>query len=59
MNGSRQRMIRGCSGKQPDAPLRLMLGKAALAAGRAKVQALAQDCEAWAAASEGADFPEA
>jgi NAD(P)-dependent dehydrogenase (short-subunit alcohol dehydrogenase family) len=43
----------------PDAPLRLMLGKAALAAGRGKVQSLSQDFEAWAAVSEGADFPEA
>jgi NAD(P)-dependent dehydrogenase (short-subunit alcohol dehydrogenase family) len=41
----------------PDAPLRLMLGKAALAAGRGKVEALAKDFEAWAAVSEGADFP--
>ena len=40
-----------------DAPLRLMLGKAALAAGRAKVQSLSQDFEAWAAVTEGADFP--
>ena len=29
----------------PDAPLRLMLGKAALAAGRGKVEALSQDFE--------------
>jgi NAD(P)-dependent dehydrogenase (short-subunit alcohol dehydrogenase family) len=42
----------------PDAPLRLMLGKAALAAGRGKVEALAKDFEAWAAVTEGADFPE-
>jgi NAD(P)-dependent dehydrogenase (short-subunit alcohol dehydrogenase family) len=42
----------------PEPPLRLMLGKAALAAGRGKVQALAQDFEAWAAVTEGADFPE-
>jgi NAD(P)-dependent dehydrogenase (short-subunit alcohol dehydrogenase family) len=42
----------------PDAPLRLMLGKAALAAGRGKVEALRQDFESWAKVSEGADFPE-
>jgi NAD(P)-dependent dehydrogenase (short-subunit alcohol dehydrogenase family) len=41
----------------PDAPLRLMLGKAALAAGRAKVEDLRRDFEAWAKVSEGADFP--
>ncbi len=40
-------------------PLRLMLGKAALAVGRAKVEALRRDFEGWAAVSEGADFPEA
>jgi NAD(P)-dependent dehydrogenase (short-subunit alcohol dehydrogenase family) len=42
----------------PEAPLRLMLGKAALAAGRAKVLALAKDFEGWAAVTESADFPE-
>jgi NAD(P)-dependent dehydrogenase (short-subunit alcohol dehydrogenase family) len=41
----------------PDAPLRLMLGKAALAAGRGKIEALAKDFESWAAVTEGADFP--
>jgi hypothetical protein len=41
----------------PDAPLRLMLGKAALAAGRGKVEALAKDFESWADVTEGADFP--
>ncbi len=40
-----------------DAPLRLMLGKAALAAGRAKVESLKRDFESWAEVSEGADFP--
>jgi hypothetical protein len=45
--------------ESPDAPLRLMLGKAALAAGRGKVEAMSRDFEAWAAVSEGADFPEA
>jgi NAD(P)-dependent dehydrogenase (short-subunit alcohol dehydrogenase family) len=43
----------------PDPPLRLLLGKAALAAGRAKVELLRRDFEAWAAVSEGADFPPA
>jgi NAD(P)-dependent dehydrogenase (short-subunit alcohol dehydrogenase family) len=43
----------------PDPPLRLMLGKAALAAGRGKVEAMSRDFEAWAAVSEGADFPDA
>lgn len=41
----------------PDAPLRLMLGKAALAAGRAKVKSLSVDFKSWAAVTEGADFP--
>jgi NAD(P)-dependent dehydrogenase (short-subunit alcohol dehydrogenase family) len=41
----------------PDPPLRLMLGKAALEAGRAKVAILSRDFEAWAAVAEGADFP--
>jgi NAD(P)-dependent dehydrogenase (short-subunit alcohol dehydrogenase family) len=44
--------------ESPDPPLRLMLGKAALAAGRGKVEAMSRDFEAWAAVSEGADFPE-
>jgi NAD(P)-dependent dehydrogenase (short-subunit alcohol dehydrogenase family) len=41
----------------PEPPLRLLLGKAALAAGRAKVELLQRDFETWAAVSEGADFP--
>jgi NAD(P)-dependent dehydrogenase (short-subunit alcohol dehydrogenase family) len=41
----------------PDPPLRLLLGKVALAAGRGKIELLQRDFEAWAAASEGADFP--
>ena len=41
----------------PNAPLRLMLGKAALAAGRAKVESLKRDFESWAEVSEAADFP--
>ena len=43
--------------ESPDAPLRLMLGKAALAAGRAKVESLRRDFESWAPVTEGADFP--
>jgi NADP-dependent 3-hydroxy acid dehydrogenase YdfG len=38
-------------------PLRLLLGKAALSLGRAKIAALSKDFEGWAALSEGADFP--
>ncbi len=41
----------------PDPPLRLLLGKAALAAGRAKMESLTRDFESWAAVSDGADFP--
>jgi len=40
-----------------DPPLRLLLGKAALAGARAKVEALRKDFEGWAQVSEGADFP--
>ena len=39
-------------------PLRLLLGKVALAGGRAKIEALRHDFEGWAAVTEGADFPE-
>lgn len=39
-------------------PLRLLLGKAALAGGRAKIESLRRDFEAWADVTEGADFPE-
>jgi NAD(P)-dependent dehydrogenase (short-subunit alcohol dehydrogenase family) len=39
-------------------PLRLLLGKAALAGGRGKIQMLAKDFDAWAEVTEGADFPE-
>ncbi|RON57505.1 oxidoreductase [Pseudomonas frederiksbergensis] len=38
-------------------PLRLLLGKAALAGGRGKIEALRKDFEGWADVSEGADFP--
>lgn len=38
-------------------PLRLLLGKAALAGARAKVDWLRKDFEGWAAVTEAADFP--
>ncbi|MEB0048446.1 MULTISPECIES: oxidoreductase [unclassified Pseudomonas] len=41
----------------PNPPLRLLLGKAALAGGRGKIESLRRDFEGWAAVSEGADFP--
>jgi NAD(P)-dependent dehydrogenase (short-subunit alcohol dehydrogenase family) len=41
----------------PDAPLRLMLGRIALAEGRDKIEAMKRDFESWATVSEGADFP--
>jgi len=41
----------------PEPPLRLLLGKFALANARKKVQALQQDFEGWAKVSEAADFP--
>ncbi|WP_395650755.1 oxidoreductase [Brevundimonas sp.] len=40
-------------------PLRLLLGKMALQGGRAKIEALRADFDAWADVTEGADFPEA
>jgi NAD(P)-dependent dehydrogenase (short-subunit alcohol dehydrogenase family) len=42
-----------------DPPLRLLLGKAALAGARSKVELLQRDFEAWAEVTEGADFPDA
>jgi NAD(P)-dependent dehydrogenase (short-subunit alcohol dehydrogenase family) len=42
----------------PEPPLRLLLGKAALAGARMKLAAVHKDLEAWAKVSEGADFPE-
>jgi NAD(P)-dependent dehydrogenase (short-subunit alcohol dehydrogenase family) len=38
-------------------PLRLLLGVAALKGGRAKLEELKKDFDAWAAVTEGADFP--
>ena len=44
--------------ESPEPPLRLLLGRAALAGARAKIELLRRDFEAWAAVTEGADFPE-
>ncbi|CAL1690409.1 3-oxoacyl-[acyl-carrier-protein] reductase FabG [Brevundimonas subvibrioides] len=41
-----------------DPPLRLLLGKAALAGARGKIDLLKKDFDAWAEVTEGADFPE-
>ena len=41
-----------------DPPLRLLLGKAALAGARGKIELLKKDFDAWAEVTEGADFPE-
>jgi NAD(P)-dependent dehydrogenase (short-subunit alcohol dehydrogenase family) len=38
-------------------PLRLLLGRMALTVARAKLEALRKDFDAWAAVTEGADFP--
>ncbi|MDO9415963.1 oxidoreductase [Pararhizobium sp.] len=51
-----QAIVKAVEAKDP--PLRLLLGKAALAGARGKVEALRKDFEAWADVSEGADFPE-
>lgn len=40
-----------------NAPLRLLLGRGALAGARAKLDALKADFDAWADVTEGADFP--
>jgi NAD(P)-dependent dehydrogenase (short-subunit alcohol dehydrogenase family) len=42
-----------------NAPLRLLLGKAALAGARVKIDQLKTDFDAWAEVTEGADFPDA
>jgi hypothetical protein len=39
-------------------PLRLLLGKAALANARIKLDALKKDFDGWEAVTTGADFPE-
>lgn len=41
-----------------DPPLRLLLGKAAVANARVKIDALRKDFDGWEAVSVGADFPE-
>jgi len=48
-------IVKAVEAKNP--PLRLLLGKAALAGARTKVEALRKDFEGWAQVSEGADFP--
>ncbi|MCC7478505.1 oxidoreductase [bacterium] len=45
--------------EDPDPPLRLLLGKAALKGARAKLELLARDFDRWEQTSVGADFPEA
>jgi NAD(P)-dependent dehydrogenase (short-subunit alcohol dehydrogenase family) len=42
----------------PEPPLRLLLGKAALAGARGKLADLAKNFESWAEVTQGADFPE-
>jgi NADP-dependent 3-hydroxy acid dehydrogenase YdfG len=49
-------IIKAVEAKNP--PLRLLLGKAALAGGRSKIEMLKKDFDAWAEVTEGADFPE-
>jgi NAD(P)-dependent dehydrogenase (short-subunit alcohol dehydrogenase family) len=44
--------------ESPEPPLRLLLGKAAVAGAHGKLEALRRDFEAWAKVSEAADFPE-
>jgi NAD(P)-dependent dehydrogenase (short-subunit alcohol dehydrogenase family) len=43
--------------ESPEPPLRLLLGKAALAGARAKLAAMRKDFEGWVDVTEGADFP--
>ncbi|MDR6290463.1 MULTISPECIES: oxidoreductase [Inquilinus] len=45
--------------ESPEPPLRLLLGKAAVAGAHGKLEALRRDFEAWAKVSEAADFPDA
>ena len=49
-------IIKAVEAKDP--PLRLLLGKAALAGARGKIEMLKNDFDAWADVTEGADFPE-
>ncbi|HTC20227.1 MAG TPA: short-chain dehydrogenase/reductase, partial [bacterium] len=41
----------------PEPPLRLLLGKMALATALGKLETLKKNFEAWATVAEGADFP--
>ena len=43
--------------ESPEPPLRLLLGKTALAGARTKVESLRKNFEAWAQVAEGADYP--
>ncbi|HVX65944.1 MAG TPA: oxidoreductase [Bryobacteraceae bacterium] len=43
--------------ESPNPPLRLLLGKMALAGARAKMEAMRKDFEGWVEVTEGADFP--
>jgi len=45
--------------EDPSAPLRLLLGKAALTTARQKLATLGKDFESWSKVTEGADFPPA
>jgi NADP-dependent 3-hydroxy acid dehydrogenase YdfG len=49
-------IIKAVEARNP--PLRLLLGKAALAGARGKIEMLQKDFDAWAEVTEGADFPE-
>lgn len=49
-------IIKAVEAKNP--PLRLLLGKAALAGARGKIEMLKTDFDAWAEVTKGADFPE-
>jgi NAD(P)-dependent dehydrogenase (short-subunit alcohol dehydrogenase family) len=49
-------IVKAVEAQEP--PLRLLLGKAALAGARGKVEMLRKDFEGWAEVTEGADFPE-
>lgn len=48
-------IVRAVESSNP--PLRLLLGKAALAGARGKIDLLQRDFDAWAEVTEGADFP--
>ncbi|MGV2289361.1 oxidoreductase [Trinickia sp. YCB016] len=48
-------ILKAVESEQP--PLRLLLGRAALEAGRGKIETLQRDFDAWAETTEGADAP--